>query len=236
MCAIIIVVVTIVARIIIAHSFNFVKYCRYKRTPAKRRKCAKGLNMDTSNTKEIFSLRLLELRKKKRLSRQKVADDLNISRSTLEYYEKCKRVPDIETLNNIAHYYVVSTDYLLGNTDNLDPDIDFTKNIDFVYLYTGLDEDAFETLLNIRKDSFFEPRYINGAFSKIRSSQYQIVEALNHLLLSDNGLDLLALICEFIETHQNKEIDQNKKMSFLVEIIEKLKLCNNEFCNNESGD
>lgn len=178
--------------------------------------------MNTSNTKEVFSSRLLELRKKKRISRQKAADDLNISRSTLEYYEKCKRVPDIETLNKIAHYYVVSTDYLLGNTDSLAPDIDFTNNLGVVYSYTGLYEDAFKTLLDIREYVFFEDRYIEGSFSKVKSSQYKIVEALNYILLSNKGLDLLALIHEFLEA------DKDKSMPFLIEIIEKLKMLNEE--------
>ncbi|MGN0678676.1 MAG: helix-turn-helix domain-containing protein [Oscillospiraceae bacterium] len=178
--------------------------------------------MNTPNTKEVFSTRLLELRKKKRISRQKAADDLNISRSTLEYYEKCKRVPDIETLNKIAHYYMVSTDYLLGNTDKLDPDIDFTRNFGAVYLYTGLYEDAFETLLDIHENCFFDERYINGSFSKVTSSQYKIVEALNCILRSDNGLDLLALIHEYLEANKNKT------MPFLIEIIEKLRLLNDE--------
>lgn len=61
-----------------------------------------------------FSERLTTLREEKQLSRQKVADDLQISRASLEYYEKGLRKPDIEVAARIADYYNVSTDYLLG--------------------------------------------------------------------------------------------------------------------------
>ena len=66
--------------------------------------------------KEIFAIRLLDLRERRKLSRQKVADDLNITRASLEYYEKGKRTPDVNTIVQIADYFGVSVDYLLGRT------------------------------------------------------------------------------------------------------------------------
>lgn len=56
------------------------------------------------NTKEIFPIRLLELRKSKGISRQKAADDLGISRATLEYYEKGKRCPSVNVIDSLAEY------------------------------------------------------------------------------------------------------------------------------------
>ena len=64
--------------------------------------------------KSIFSERLTELREEKGLKRQEVADALEISRASLEYYEKGQRKPDIEVAARIAKYYGVSTDYLVG--------------------------------------------------------------------------------------------------------------------------
>lgn len=63
--------------------------------------------------KNTFGKRLIELRENKNLSRQKVADDLGISRASLEYYEKGKRTPDIETLLKLANYFEVTCDYLI---------------------------------------------------------------------------------------------------------------------------
>lgn len=71
--------------------------------------------------KDIFSSRLRKLRaaKGKEYTRQRVADDLNISRASLEYYEKGQRLPDIEVAAKIADYYNVSADYLMGLTDKV---------------------------------------------------------------------------------------------------------------------
>lgn len=68
---------------------------------------------------DVFSKRLVELREElgDEYPRQRVANDLGITRASLEYYEKGMRMPDIEKLNMLADYYNVSADYLLGRTD-----------------------------------------------------------------------------------------------------------------------
>lgn len=61
-----------------------------------------------------FANRLVELREKAGLSRQRLADILGVSRASIEYYEKDKRHPDTEMVIKIAQYFHVTTDYLLG--------------------------------------------------------------------------------------------------------------------------
>ena len=56
---------------------------------------------------------LREIRKKKGLSQQKVAMDLNISREALSFYENGKRNPDISMLVAMSKYFNVSIDYLI---------------------------------------------------------------------------------------------------------------------------
>lgn len=56
---------------------------------------------------------LKEIRKKKHLSQQKVAIDLNISREALSYYENGKREPSIAMLIRMSQYFNVSIDYLI---------------------------------------------------------------------------------------------------------------------------
>ena len=56
---------------------------------------------------------LVEIRKKKGYSQQKVAMDLNISREALSYYETGKRNPDINMLLAMSKYFNVSIDYLI---------------------------------------------------------------------------------------------------------------------------
>lgn len=92
-----------------------------------------------------FADNITALRKKQNKKRQEVADDLGISRSSLEYYEKNKRKPDIEVLTKIADYYGVSADYLLGRTNAETTD----KDLRFICEYTGLSENAISTLCEL---------------------------------------------------------------------------------------
>lgn len=60
---------------------------------------------------EMIGLRLI--RKKKGLTQQRVAMDLNISREALSYYETGKRSPDTQMLLLLSEYFNVSIDYLI---------------------------------------------------------------------------------------------------------------------------
>ena len=65
----------------------------------------------------ITGIRLRNLRRSRKLLLRDVANDLKISSSTLGNYETCNRSPNIEILNELARYYNVSLDYIVGNTD-----------------------------------------------------------------------------------------------------------------------
>jgi len=75
----------------------------------------------------LLGERLRELRKQKNLTQDELAKLISTSRSSLTYWELGKRNPDFVTLKKLANYFNVSTDYLLGRTDNpyyLLPDAD----------------------------------------------------------------------------------------------------------------
>ena len=59
---------------------------------------------------------LKSLRVAKGLTQDELSKQLNISRSTIGMYEKGAREPDFETLELVADYFNVDTDYLLGRT------------------------------------------------------------------------------------------------------------------------
>ena len=67
---------------------------------------------------EKFSQRLLELRKQNNLTQEQLGKQINVSRYAILTYEKTKSYPDVEGLIALADYFKVSTDYLLGRTDN----------------------------------------------------------------------------------------------------------------------
>ncbi len=56
------------------------------------------------------------LRKEKKISQKKAAEDLGIAQALLSHYEKGKRECGLDFLIKAADYYNVSTDYLLGRS------------------------------------------------------------------------------------------------------------------------
>ena len=65
-----------------------------------------------------MTFNLKEIRKKKKISQQRLAIDLNMNQNTISRYENMERQADYETLIKFADYFGVSLDYLLGRTDN----------------------------------------------------------------------------------------------------------------------
>ena len=59
-----------------------------------------------------------KLREEKGLMQQDVCNALDIEQSTLANYENNRRVPKTDILIEIANYYGVSLDYLVGRTDD----------------------------------------------------------------------------------------------------------------------
>ena len=65
--------------------------------------------------------RIRDLREDADLTQQKVADYLHCSQSLYAYYESGKRNLPVDNLIALAKLYNVSTDYILGLTDNPSP-------------------------------------------------------------------------------------------------------------------
>lgn len=60
--------------------------------------------------------RIKEVRKKKGLSLQQVADAVGVGNNTISRYETGKREPKLETWNKLADYFHVPVAYLKGYT------------------------------------------------------------------------------------------------------------------------
>lgn len=68
--------------------------------------------------KNIFAERLKELRLENDLTRQQLADNLNVSVRLLSYWENGERECNFDTLISLSRILNCSIDYLLGNTEN----------------------------------------------------------------------------------------------------------------------
>lgn len=64
--------------------------------------------------KEIFGIRIKELREERGLGVRECAAKIGISHAALLNYESCRRSPDIEVCKCFAEFFDVSGDYLLG--------------------------------------------------------------------------------------------------------------------------
>ena len=62
-------------------------------------------------------LKLKELRLDKQITQAELSKALQISASAIGMYEQGRRQPDYATLSRIAAYFNVTTDYLLGLSD-----------------------------------------------------------------------------------------------------------------------
>lgn len=78
-------------------------------------------------------LNLKKLRQEKKYSQQKLADILNVSRSTVAMWETNASEPSNEMLRQIADIFGVSTDYLLGKEDAPAPQKDALDGVEFAF-------------------------------------------------------------------------------------------------------
>lgn len=65
-----------------------------------------------------FGERLKDLRKKRSLTQSQLGEKLNVTKASISGYENDTRSPDRETLVKIAEIFNVTTDYLLGRTED----------------------------------------------------------------------------------------------------------------------
>lgn len=112
------------------------------------------------------------------ITHQTLADQLGKSRQAISYYCDGSSSPDWETIVQIANYFSVSTDYLLGCTDVKSKDIE----IQAICSATGLSEPAVCYLQNLSLTSKLPPR----------SDRLKILSTL----LEQRQFDYLLALCE----------------------------------------
>ena len=84
----------------------------------------------------LLSEKLMQLRKKKGLSQQQVAEKLDVSRQTVSKWETGQTVPELNKARLLSELYNVTYDYLINenavnidatNIENIVDEIDWTK-------------------------------------------------------------------------------------------------------------
>lgn len=133
----------------------------------------------------MFGSRLRELRKNNGLTMKELGKKFSLAESTISGYENGNRKPDLEMIDAFANYFKVSSDYLLGRTDNhvptelLNPiskderDIakrmeeikkDLTKQDGLSFNGEPLSEEAIESLMEAMEHVVRQTQIINKKF------------------------------------------------------------------------
>jgi len=157
------------------------------------------------NKVATFSKRLEELRKEKGISQTQLAEALKISRQSIGFYEKDERSPDVEVIQIICRYFNVTSDYLIGLTDNRTPE---TASIGEV---TGLTDEAIAAL-----------RYYKIVY-KDSDNENNILPLVNFLLASDMTRVNTILLYDLLErealTDDELMSDEDKTEKWIGKVI-----------------
>ncbi|CAM3779325.1 helix-turn-helix domain-containing protein [Alkalicoccus chagannorensis] len=62
--------------------------------------------------------RLKRLRKERNLTQQQLGEKIFVSKVSISGYESGERTPDTDNLGKLADFFEVTTDYLMGRTDD----------------------------------------------------------------------------------------------------------------------
>lgn len=143
---------------------------------------------------KVTGKRIAELRKEKGLTQEKLAKKLEVSSSLIGHYERGRTIP-IDMLYEIAKYFDISTDYLLGlsnckttkadlkafcdSTGIDDTSVKILEEINFVY-----EGNYLIPLLNyLIKEETLPPdeAFFEGIYSKIENSNMSDTEKKKYL-------------------------------------------------------
>lgn len=124
--------------------------------------------------------KITKLRKSRNLTQEQLATKIGISRAALSHYEKDRRAIDNDTLKLFADFFEVSTDYLLGRTENPKQ-----LNSKFPELTAKDERDIAKRMEKIKKDlaadgglSFYgEPLSEEAKESLLEAMEYAVKQA-----------------------------------------------------------
>lgn len=129
---------------------------------------------------------------------KELANYLGVTDNTISYFCSGKRTPNTAQIGRIADFFNVSADYLLGRSDAWTID----NELKFVCEYTGLSEEAVQSLCSIHSE-LHELREQQNYFGDIPSEFVNVFISGGTLhVLSLYATQFLIAIMEQIESHR----------------------------------
>ena len=151
-----------------------------------------------------FSEKLQELRKKKNLTQEELANALFVSRTAISKWESGRGYPSIDSLKEISRYFCVSIDELICADEIVSAAV--SEKQDYKDRYTTLISCILDVLLAVL---FVIPVFGNGADTPVNVALFGItglqswIKITFALLL---GITVLNGICGVIITRFNKPL------------------------------
>lgn len=87
-------------------------------------------------------IRLLELRNEKGLTQRQLAQILNVSQGTYNNWENGNTEPSIEQIIKLAEFFDVTTDLMLGRTDDRTIEKRNTSDSELLRMYNASPDDV----------------------------------------------------------------------------------------------
>lgn len=107
----------------------------------------------------MFTERLKSLRKEAGLTQKDMANTFGTSQPSYQQWESGKRKPSKDSLEKLANFFNVSTDYLLGNSDyktTLDQDIEEAIQRSVAYQGNPISDKDKQAITDFLKNYFEE--------------------------------------------------------------------------------
>ena len=120
---------------------------------------------------KVFSKRLSALMKERNVTQEELAHELGIKRQTVSLYKNGQSTPDAAQLKNIATFFDVSADWLLGLTNTRSQDIDIRRICEKI----DQKEQVIIQLQRIYEGRGHEPETIEGINSILSNSIFQLL-------------------------------------------------------------
>lgn len=120
---------------------------------------------------------LKELRYANGAKQEDVAKTIGISKSGYGYYEQGRSMPDPEMLLKLAKYFNVSTDYLLGNSNKKEPEIEINTPKEYTDKYKVTSRDKRQYIEHIKKAN--EAFFMDDEFDE--EDKKEILDTMNEI-------------------------------------------------------
>lgn len=158
-----------------------------------------------------ISTRLVSLRKEKNLSQKEAAENLGVSQALLSHYEKGIRECGLDFLCRASTFYDVSTDYLLGLTDN-------KMMSDALFVEDEIPQDSEVRMSTVFRSSVYIQQRL-GIYGRNHSSKIRSI-----YILTIYKVYLSALLKGAIPNHENakKELAPFVTTNMIDHIIDSL--------------